>query len=207
MEQGKPVRIPAGDVTLFGDLGAPRDARGIVLFAHGSGSSRLSPRNAFVARTLNESRLATLLFDHHDANPAATEVLTLALGALTDLAEKSERLSVVELPPGGNLYEAVARALGEIGRAFNAARAIVEIRAGRQRNGDPSVGPLVFARWTKTERRLAPPLIVEVQGGDLRPAALVAVFRSDSAPGAPAGDCRCWPDNEAGSMVIQRAME
>ena len=136
-------------------------------------SAELGP---LAAGRIDPERFATLVFDHHDADPAATEILKLAIGALTDLADKSERLSVVELPPGGNLYEAVARALGEIGRAFNAARAIVEIRAGRQRNGDPSVGPLVFGRWTKTERRLSPPLVVEVQGGDLRPAALAEFF-------------------------------
>lgn len=58
------VRIPAGDVVLDADLSVPRDAAGIVLFAHGSGSGRLSPRNRFVAARLQEDwRLATLLLD------------------------------------------------------------------------------------------------------------------------------------------------
>ena len=57
------VWIPAGAVTLEGDLGVPEGARGIVLFAHGSGSSRRSPRNRYVARVLRQGRLATLLFD------------------------------------------------------------------------------------------------------------------------------------------------
>lgn len=57
------LQIPAGDVTLAGDLEVPENARGLVLFAHGSGSSRRSPRNQAVAETLRESRLATLLFD------------------------------------------------------------------------------------------------------------------------------------------------
>ena len=48
---------------LFGDLTIPQGSDGIVLFAHGSGSSRLSPRNQFVARELNKERIATLLFD------------------------------------------------------------------------------------------------------------------------------------------------
>jgi dienelactone hydrolase len=63
MEQEKLVRIPAGEVTLSGDLVTPADARGIVLFAHGSGSSRLSPRNRHVAAMLREGGLATLLMD------------------------------------------------------------------------------------------------------------------------------------------------
>ncbi|HEU4620479.1 MAG TPA: dienelactone hydrolase family protein [Gammaproteobacteria bacterium] len=57
------VRLPAGPVTLEGDLVLPEGARGIVLFAHGSGSGRHSPRNRHVARLLNDGKLATLLVD------------------------------------------------------------------------------------------------------------------------------------------------
>ena len=57
------VHIPAGRATLAGDLNVPVNATALVLFAHGSGSSRHSPRNQFVARTLNDAGLATLLFD------------------------------------------------------------------------------------------------------------------------------------------------
>src|ERR1700731_1235205 len=57
------VRIPAGDATLAGALTMVNEPMGLILFVHGSGSSRLSPRNQFVARTLNDAGLATLLFD------------------------------------------------------------------------------------------------------------------------------------------------
>jgi dienelactone hydrolase len=57
------VRIPAADAKLDGNLTVPENAVALVLFAHGSGSSRHSPRNQFVARTLNGDSLATLLFD------------------------------------------------------------------------------------------------------------------------------------------------
>jgi putative phosphoribosyl transferase len=57
------VQIHAGRRVLSGNLNIPRDASALVLFAHGSGSSRHSPRNQFVARTLNDTGLATLLFD------------------------------------------------------------------------------------------------------------------------------------------------
>jgi putative phosphoribosyl transferase len=57
------VRVPAGSVTLEGNLILPEQSRGVVLFAHGSGSSRHSPRNRYVARLLNEAKLATLLID------------------------------------------------------------------------------------------------------------------------------------------------
>src|SRR3981081_3259437 len=57
------VRVVAGPVTLEGNLSLPEKARGVVLFAHGSGSSRHSPRNRHVARMLNEANLAPLLID------------------------------------------------------------------------------------------------------------------------------------------------
>lgn len=55
--------IPAGGVELEGDLAIPDGARGLVLFAHGSGSSRKSSRNRFVAQALRKRQLGTLLFD------------------------------------------------------------------------------------------------------------------------------------------------
>ena len=55
--------IPAGSLTLHGELIIPNGSKGIVLFAHGSGSSRRSPRNQQVARMLRKAGLGTLLFD------------------------------------------------------------------------------------------------------------------------------------------------
>src|SRR5438067_300218 len=57
------IKIPTQDATLDGNLTIPDAARGLVPFVHGSGSSRHSPRNRFVAETLNTAGLATLLFD------------------------------------------------------------------------------------------------------------------------------------------------
>ena len=57
------VHIDSGAVTMEGMLELPHDALGIVLFAHGSGSSRLSPRNNYVARVLREAGIGTLLLD------------------------------------------------------------------------------------------------------------------------------------------------
>jgi putative phosphoribosyl transferase len=56
-------QIPSGQVLLEGELLVPGSANGVVLFAHGSGSSRHSPRNQFVARTIREAGVGTLLFD------------------------------------------------------------------------------------------------------------------------------------------------
>ena len=57
------LQIPTGRAVLSGSLTIPEHAVALVLFAHGSGSSRHSPRNQFVARTLNRAGLGTLLFD------------------------------------------------------------------------------------------------------------------------------------------------
>src|SRR6516164_1400706 len=59
----EPVRVAAGPVALEGNLGVPEGAGGVVLFAHGSGSGRHSPRNRHVAGNLQAAGLATLLLD------------------------------------------------------------------------------------------------------------------------------------------------
>ena len=63
MIERRNLRIPAGGVTLTGDLTIPPHPHGLVIFAHGSGSSRQSPRNIRVAEWLQHANLGTLLFD------------------------------------------------------------------------------------------------------------------------------------------------
>ena len=60
------VSIPANGIKLEGSLVIPARARGIVLFAHGSGSSRHSPRNNFVAEVLHKAAIGTLLMEPAD---------------------------------------------------------------------------------------------------------------------------------------------
>lgn len=85
-----------GDHRLEGVLSVPEGARGLVIFAHGSGSSRLSPRNTRVARALNARGLATLLFD-----------------LLTE-REAADRRNVFDIPLlGSRVAEAVAWVRGE----------------------------------------------------------------------------------------------
>lgn len=73
------VRVSVGPVALEGSLSVPRDARGVVLFAHGSGSSRHSSRNRYVARELQAAGLATLLIDLLTAEEEAVDVRTTHL--------------------------------------------------------------------------------------------------------------------------------
>jgi len=74
--QEQQVRVPAGEVTLEGNLMIPNNARGLVLFAHGSGSSRHSPRNRFVASQLQAAGLATILIDLLNAEEEQMDLRT-----------------------------------------------------------------------------------------------------------------------------------
>src|SRR5882762_10482593 len=81
------VRVVAFPVRLEGNLSLPKKPRGVVLFAHGSGSSRHSPRNRHVAKMLNEANLATLLVDlltpEEETVDARTAHLRFDIGLLT----------------------------------------------------------------------------------------------------------------------------
>jgi len=86
----QPVRIPTGEVMLDGELNVPKGARGVVLFAHGSGSSRFSPRNQYVARVIRDAGIGTLLFDLLTREEEAVDLRTRHLRFDIDLL--AERL-------------------------------------------------------------------------------------------------------------------
>jgi putative phosphoribosyl transferase len=86
------VSVPAGSVTLEGILDMPDPARGVVVFSHGSGSGRRSPRNRFVAEVLQHGGIGTLLLDlltpeedRHVTNRFDIALLTDRLGAAVEL--------------------------------------------------------------------------------------------------------------------------
>src|SRR5437879_8701760 len=86
--RARDVQIRSGAAMLHGDLSIPTGAQGVVLFAHGSGSSRHSPRNQFVARTIREAGVGTLLFDlltaEEEAIDARTRHLRFDIGLLAE---------------------------------------------------------------------------------------------------------------------------
>src|SRR6266508_4114745 len=87
MAQDTVVSIPAADVALEADLAVPDGARGIVLFAHGSGSSRHSPRNRMVAERLHQAGLATVLAELLTAAHRPADVrAVVSRGGRPDLA-------------------------------------------------------------------------------------------------------------------------
>lgn len=73
------VKIPIGEVTLYGNLVVPKGTKGIVLFAHGSGSGRFSPRNRYVAEVLQTTGVGTLLFDLLTKDEEVIDELTAEL--------------------------------------------------------------------------------------------------------------------------------
>jgi pimeloyl-ACP methyl ester carboxylesterase len=79
------ITVPAGAVWLKGDLLIPAGARGIVVFVHGSGSSRFGPRNLYVAEFLQQGKLATLLFDLLTEDEEAIDLSTRKLRFDIDL--------------------------------------------------------------------------------------------------------------------------
>lgn len=130
------VRIPAGRVVLEGDLDVPDGARGLVVFAHGSGSGRHSPRNRFVARVLNANGLATLLCDlldeREDRDRAARFDIALLAERVDALLAWASHVEAVEHLPLG-LFGAstgAAAALLAASRRPDAVAAVVS-RGGR----------------------------------------------------------------------------
>ena len=101
--ESRDVRI--SPIGLAGILQKPKNAYGLVVFAHGSGSSRLSPRNTFVARALNDRGIATLLFDlltsAEEANRANVFNIPLLADRLVDAVRwLDEQESIANLPLG-----------------------------------------------------------------------------------------------------------
>lgn len=136
------VRIDVGSVALDGDLTIPPDAHGTVLFAHGSGSSRHSPRNRYVASVLNGAGLATLLLDlltpDEEGVDASTrehrfDIVLLAkrVGGATRWLEREEGTHELPIAYFGASTGAAA--------ALVAAAAHPEVRAVVSRGGRPDL--------------------------------------------------------------------
>ena len=119
---GRDVLVTSDSVTLRGLLGVPKAARGVVLFAHGSGSGRLSSRNNFVARSLQESGLGTLLIDLLSEDEERADA---ASGHLRfDIAFLAERLQTATRWLGDS-PDTRALEVGYFGASTGAAAALV----------------------------------------------------------------------------------
>jgi predicted alpha/beta-hydrolase family hydrolase len=121
-EPTQEVRIPSDDVKLNGELQITTTARGLVLFAHGSGSSRHSPRNQYVARVIRERGVGTLLFDlltpEEEAIDRRTRHLRFDIGLLARRLGDASNW-VIENSETGHLR------LGYFGASTGAAAALI----------------------------------------------------------------------------------
>lgn len=162
-KKGRVVHISLDHQRLEGELIIPEQARGLVLFAHGSGSSRFSPRNQFVAHYLNQQKLATLLIDLLTEEEDVIDEQTRAFRFDIDLL--AERLLVVT---DWLLQEASTRTLriGYFGSSTGAAAALIaaakkgsQVSAVVSRGGRPDLAELYLPRVT------APTLLI-VGGND-----------------------------------------
>jgi pimeloyl-ACP methyl ester carboxylesterase len=120
------VDIPLGALRLPGTLAVPEEALGVVLFAHGSGSSRLSPRNRYVAEELNAHGIGTLLFDMLTEHEAGERANVFDIGLLAD------RLSAATTWLSGE-PECIGLPLGYFGASTGAAAARVAAAKGGTR--------------------------------------------------------------------------
>ena len=138
------IEIASGRSSLPGEFTVPLDAAGIAVFAHGSGSSRLSPRNVAVARALNERGVATLLFDLLIPDEADDRGNVFDISLLSRRLEDAVRWAMA-------LPEAVSLPVGLFGASTGAAAALVvaarlstEVAAVVSRGGRPDLaGPAV----------------------------------------------------------------
>ena len=144
------VSIPLGRTTLHGTLGLPPRPSGIVLFAHGGGSSRHSPRNRSVAEVLRRAGLATLLFDLLTAEEERADEQTMHLRF--DVGLLAERL-VGATDWVGMHPELRELAIGYFGASTGAAAALVaaarrpnRVGAVVSRGGRPDLARMVLTQ-------------------------------------------------------------
>lgn len=128
--------VGLGAMALPGDLGLPAGALGLVVFVHGSGSSRLSPRNRYVARMLQQRRLATLLFDLLTPDEAEDRRCVFDIDLLAErvgetLDDVGARADLATLPVGLFGASTGAAAALRLAAARPSAVAAVVSRGGR----------------------------------------------------------------------------
>jgi len=145
----KEVMIVENDITLHGILAIPKNAKTIILFAHGSGSGRLSPRNQFVAEELNNAGFATLLMDLLTEEEEVIDNQTAELRF--DIPLLAERLVVAtrwlkKYPPTEKLKVAYFGASTGAPAALIAASELKEITAIVSRGGRPDLAMDVLSK-------------------------------------------------------------
>jgi putative phosphoribosyl transferase len=149
-ESVRQVEIPAGNVRLNGELIVPAGSTPVVLFAHGSGSSRRSPRNQFVARMIRQSGIGTLLFDLLTSEEESVDIYTRHLRF--DIGMLANRLVAASRWLAGELADVP---IGYFGASTGAGAALVaaaeigsDVGAVVSRGGRPDLAGDALAKVT-----------------------------------------------------------
>ncbi|MGE5619901.1 MAG: dienelactone hydrolase family protein [Sphingomonadaceae bacterium] len=140
------VEIPSRAGALKGILGLPPDPRGVVIFAHGSGSSRFSPRNSFVARVLQEGGIATLLMDLLTEEEAEDRTQVFDIDLLTERLLEATAWVRGHPDLGGIPVGYFGASTGAAAALKAAAREGASIAAVVSRGGRPDLAGDVLAR-------------------------------------------------------------
>jgi len=123
---------------------------------------------------IDVARMASVLETAPAAPPAAYAAMERALTVLNEVAGVGDEGYALDLSPGASLYGRTTDLLAELGRAMGAARVAAAARRGQYHpdDHDPWLARFPFALWSQAERAVAPPVVIEVDGADLRPAGL-----------------------------------
>jgi hypothetical protein len=129
----------------------------------------LTELGAFARGRIDAGRLAAVIGGRRAVAPEMAGLAERAEAVLRELLARGDALFTYDLPSGGDLRHAVHDALEEAGRAFGAALVFQAVKTGvyRAEQHEGLLDTFPFARWNRTERLLAPPLVVSLDGADL----------------------------------------
>lgn len=154
-------------------LARTADDVGRLLLAHAATKEAKAARIAaelgpFARGRIAVDRFAHLVDHQPSVNGGAAEVIRRSHDVLKGLLARGDDLYRVTVGPGASLRDAVAGRLADVGRAFGAARVARDAQSGAATDRHaPVLERFAFAQWSRAERTLAPPLVVEVRGADL----------------------------------------
>jgi hypothetical protein len=158
-------------------LASARERARTVLSTNGSADRARLELGAFGGSRIDAARFAEL---RHGVTlePSSRSRLLRAGEVLQELADAGDDMFVVDVPPGDSLRVVVAHAFGSLGRAFGAADVVELVRSGlyEPERHEWILDAYPFERWSRAEREHAPPLIVTVDGADLRAGALAELL-------------------------------
>lgn len=150
---------------------ASAHARALGLLALGGSVNRVAQElGVFAASRIDIARFAAIDAGQPALDVASHAVISRAAEVLDGFTQAKDEAFVVDVPPGGSLVDFTAAALGQVGRAFGAATVVELVRGSRYKAAEHAafLDYFGFDRWGRGERAMAPPLVIVVDGADLR---------------------------------------